>query len=234
MPRKKKSKVYFGKDVQEAIIRYNDTESSHKKSKIYEKEIHYAFSKLSENIINTFKFSYFDDHLDDVKKEVVSFLVMNMHKYDHTKGSKAFSYFSVVAKNYLILHNNSNYKKYKKTDSIDVLNNLDTNYFAQTKNQKMKEFIDELSIYLDRNIPVLFKKKQDIKIAYAILEILNKRNDIENFNKKWIYLLIREMTDVKTTDITKVANVLRKHYKILFEKYHTEGEINVETKKNFF
>ena len=48
-------------------------------------------------------------------------MVMNMHKYDHTKGSKAFSYFSVVAKNYLILHNNNNYKKLKTHSEISTL-----------------------------------------------------------------------------------------------------------------
>ena len=44
---------------------------------------------------------------------------MNMHKFTEGKG-KAFSYFSIVAKNYLILHNNNNYKKMKQTDSEEV------------------------------------------------------------------------------------------------------------------
>ena len=103
MPRKKsKKKQYFDMTVQDAIIKYNSTKSASERSKIYREEIQYAFQKLSESIINTFKFSYFDVPFEDVKMEVVTFLVMNMHKYDHTKGSKAFSYFSVVAKNYLI------------------------------------------------------------------------------------------------------------------------------------
>ena len=105
MPRKKKAKKkpYFGMDVQEAIVRYNTNPDNHTlRNKIYGQEIHKAFDKLAENIINTFKFSYFDDGFNDVKHEVVAFMVMNIHKYDHTKGSKAFSYFSVVAKNYLI------------------------------------------------------------------------------------------------------------------------------------
>ena len=114
MPRKAKKRLYFGPEVQDAIIRYNtNSEDFSLRNKIYQQEIHAAFDKLAENIINTFKFTYFDYPFEDVKAEVVSFLVMNMHKYDHTKGSKAFSYFSIVAKNYLILHNNNNYKKLK-------------------------------------------------------------------------------------------------------------------------
>ena len=110
--RKPKKKPYFGIDVQEAIVRYNalDQETQQvERNKIYQNEIHKAFDKLAENIINTFKFTYFDYGFEDIKHETVAFMVMNMHKYDHTKGSKAFSYFSVVAKNYLILHNNNNY-----------------------------------------------------------------------------------------------------------------------------
>jgi len=110
---KSKKKLYFGPEVQDAIVRYNTNPDNHAlRNKIYQEEIHKAFDKLCENIINTFKFTYFDDVYEDVKNETVSFLVLNIHKYDHTKGSKAFSYFSVVAKNYLILHNNANYKRY--------------------------------------------------------------------------------------------------------------------------
>ena len=126
MPRpKSKKNMYFDMDVQDAIIEYNSLDSvndSSERSKIYNDKIHYAFDKLSENIINTFKFMYFDDKFEDVKHEVTTFLVMNIHKYDHTKGSKAFSYFSIVAKNYLILHNNNNYKKIKKHVDVSKLN----------------------------------------------------------------------------------------------------------------
>ena len=123
MPKKKaKRKVYFGQEVQSAIIEYNLSTSDGERNIIYRDRIHKAFDKLAENIINTFKFTYFDMPFEDVKHEVVAFCVMNIHKYDHTKGSKAFSYFSIVAKNYLILHNNANYKKYKSHSDISVLN----------------------------------------------------------------------------------------------------------------
>ena len=110
--RRKKSKVYFGTPVHDAIVKYNHSDDVNFRHKIYTEEIHPAFLKLAENIINTFKFSYFDYGFRDLQEEVVSNLVINMHKFDETKGSKAFSYFSVVAKNYLILNNNANYKSY--------------------------------------------------------------------------------------------------------------------------
>ena len=119
--RKKKGKnYYFNQGTEDAIIRYNNTDDVHLKNKIYNEHIRAAFDKLCENIIHTFKFYYFDTSSEEVKHEVVSFLVMNMHKFKEGKG-KAFSYFSIVAKNYLILNNNKNYKMGKIHDKIDVL-----------------------------------------------------------------------------------------------------------------
>ena len=111
-PRKKKSKIYFGLPAQEAIIAYNATDDPLEKNNIYAESINAPFDKLAENIIHTFKFYYFDIPLDEVKNEVVAFMVMQLPKYNPEKG-KAFSYFSIVAKNWLILHNTNNYKKMK-------------------------------------------------------------------------------------------------------------------------
>ena len=116
----KKKNYYFTQETEDAIIRYNDHPNPAVRNNIYRENIEYAFDKLAENIIHTFKFYYFDVAPDEVKHEVVSFLVMNMHKFKEGKG-KAFSYFSVVAKNYLILNNNANYKRYKTHHDLVVL-----------------------------------------------------------------------------------------------------------------
>tara|TARA_Y100001963_G_scaffold116882_1_gene162519 strand:- start:370 stop:1101 length:732 start_codon:yes stop_codon:yes gene_type:complete len=243
VPKKKKAKKkpYFGMEVQDAIVRYNDTDNTALKNKIYQEEIHKAFDKLCENIINTFKFTYFDYGFEDIKNETISFLVMNMHKYDHTKGSKAFSYFSVVAKNYLILHNNNNYKKMKSHDSIEVLDYTDDNSHSNFKHDSsgddhFKSFLKHLVRYFDHNIPKMFKKKRDIDIAFAIVELLVKIDEIENYNKKALYLLIREMTGVNTNNITKIINVMKSHYKRALNEYNTTGIITLEkdSRKKFF
>ena len=233
MPKKKaKRKVYFGKEVQDAIIDYNSSTDHEERNVIYQHRIHKAFDKLAENIINTFKFTYFDYGFEDIKHEVVAFMVMNMHKYDHTKGSKAFSYFSVVAKNYLILHNNNNYKKLKSHDNMEALD-------RQNKSSGFKEsdymtLTDEIVEYFDNNMSSIFKKDRDLKIGYAIIDLMKQREDIENFNKKAIYILIREMTDVETTHITSVVNTLKKHYKKLLDKYYTNGSILFNSSSSFF
>ena len=234
-PKKKKNKkVYFDMDVQDGIVRYNALDPDKdqaERNKIYAEEIHYAFDKLCENIINTFKFEYFDDVYVDVKQETLSFLVMNMHKYDHTKGSKAFSYFSVVAKNYLILHNNANYKKYKTHHDISTLSSMSIK--NNEKNLYLSDFIDDLIEYFERNISTIFKNSTDIDVAYAILELFKTRDGIENFNKKSLYILIREMTNVNTSQITRVTNIFKKYYKKLLIKYDKYGTLKDEKNKFF-
>ena len=208
--RKPKKKLYFGMEVQDAIVRYNSLDEQKdalKRNKIYGEEIHAAFDKLAENIINTFKFTYFDDPFEDVKHEVVAFMVVNLHKYDHTKGSKAFSYFSIVAKNYLILHNNANYKRYCTHSDVTALRNNPTDDGKRA--QHFVDFTVEIIDYFERNINRFFKSKKDIDVAYAIIELLKKRDEIENFNKKALYILIREMTNIETSYITKVMNIFK-------------------------
>mgnify|MGYP001196691476 CR=1 FL=1 len=227
--------LYFNQDVEDAIVEYNKLEdnNSSRKNHLYNTQIHAAFDKLAENIINTFKFSYFDYGFEDVKHEVVAFLVMNMHKYDNSKGYKAFSYFSVVAKNYLILHNNNNYKRYKTHHRIDVKPEMHQklSYDDRDKNY-YKEFLDELIVTLENNVPTLFKRKRDIDIAFSIIELMRERETIENFNKKSLYLLIREMTGSTTNHITRVMNILKKEYKKAFHDYNVIGSITDQ--KKFF
>jgi hypothetical protein len=227
MPKtKKKRKIYFGQEVQDAIVDYNTTDKSSEKNTIYETRIHKAFDKLAENIINTFKFSYFDSPFDDIKHEVVAFMVMNMHKYNHEKGSKAFSYFSVVAKNYLILHNNTNYKRKIKMVDIADVKHSNKHATSMNKNTFLTDFTDELVDYFEIHMASIFKKQIDIDIAYALLEILKRRDEIENFNKKSLYILIKEMTQVNTAKITNVVNVMKKHYKKVFNKFYDVGIVN--------
>ncbi len=84
--RRKKSKMYFGQPVQDAIIRYNESTNPVVKNRIYGEHIHAAFLKMAENLIHTFKFYYFDVPLEQVKHEVVSFMVLQIPKYKPNKG----------------------------------------------------------------------------------------------------------------------------------------------------
>ena len=231
MPKKAKKKQYFTQETENAIIRYNKLDQikdRNLRNKIYNEHIRAAFEKLAENIIHTFKFYYFDVPSEQVKHEVVSFLVLNINKFQEGKG-KAFSYFSIVAKNYLILNNNKNYKKYKNTDQLTRLDygrNLASERELTEGKDFIKEFVDDMVDYWDDNLTKLFRKKRDIQIADAVLELFKRRQDLENFNKKALYIMIREMTNVKTQHITKVVNQMKNHYIKISENYYQTGSFS--------
>lgn len=233
-----KSNYYFDKETENAIIEYNNTDDPKKRSKLYKEKIHDAFAKLAENIINTFKFTYFDVPQADVEKRLVSHLVEKIHMYKQGKG-KAFSYFSMIAKNYCILHNKKNYKRYKQQMSIDDEDldfdvKMDENIRAEMERQ---EFFDQLIQHWEDNITSMFSKERDIKIADAILELFKKRKNIETFNKKALYVMIREMTGIERTQhITKVVKKFKDEYFELSKRYHRTGSIEKtgELKNKFF
>ena len=231
--RKKKSKIYFGTPVHDAIVKYNKSDDIAFRHKIYTEEIHAAFLKLAENIINTFKFSYFSYGFRDLQEEVVSNLVINMHKFDETKGSKAFSYFSVVAKNYLILNNNANYKKMKIHDDIDVLYGHGQDDEQIKKNPSSDVFKKTID-YFDENIERLFPKPQDRDIAESILYLCKNKGNIDNFNKKAIYIMIREMTGSNTQHITRVINQMKNYYLSMMQEFSTDGKIDTSNTGSIF
>lgn len=228
-------RIYFTEKTEEAIILYNKTTDSEVREQIYKDSIQYPMDKLAENVINRFKFPYVNQTFDDLKKQVVSFLVINLAKFTQGKG-KAFSYFSVIAKNYLILHNNNGYKQEKRSVYLSDKNESDVSIeevlhleLPNTEVQEeVKEFIGLMITYWDKNITRVFKKKRDIEIANAVLELFRRVDNIENFNKKALYLMIREMTDCKTSYITKVVNKMREHVLRQLNEYHEHGVLNAE------
>lgn len=225
-PRRKKSKIYFGTPAQDAIIAYNASDDPKERSKIYEIGIKFPFEKLAENVMNTFKFSYFDVPKIDVQTEVVSVMVEKMHMFQPGKG-RAFSYFTIIAKNHLILKNNGNYKRWKQTALLSEMPetwNPENDHYATQENSEFAEFKQIMLDYWDKNLTRVFTKKRDIQIADAILELFRRSQYIENFNKKHLYLLIREMTDCKTHYITKVVNTMKIHQKKMLNEYLHTGE----------
>jgi len=230
MPRKAKKKQYFTQGTENAIVRHNKETRPLMRERIYNEHIRYAFEKLAENIIHTFKFYYFDVPSEDVKHEVVSFLYMNMHKFTEGKG-KAFSYFSIVAKNYLILHNNNNYKRMKQHDDYSVTDykrNPTTEMRVRDNKEMQVEYISILADYWRDNLTTVFKRKKDLDVANAVIELIDMKDRIDNFNKKALYILIREMTDSNTQHITRVINVMKKHHKSLKRNFQLSGSVDTK------
>ena len=234
--RRKKSKMYFGQPVQDAIIRYNESTNPVVKNRIYGEHIHAAFLKMAENLIHTFKFYYFDVPLEQVKHEVVSFMVLQIPKYKPNKG-RAFSYFSIVGKNYLILNNNNNYKKLKIHDdiaSLDFKRNVYSDDLQNEVDDFNQEFVSQMLDYWDNNLTNIFRRQKDILVADAVLELFRRRMNIENFNKKALYIMIREMTGSNTQHITRVVNQMKRYYVSMMHEFSKAGSIDTSNTGSIF
>jgi hypothetical protein len=229
--RKRTKKQYFTPDTDLAIKEYLASTNQDERDNIFKTRIHYPFYKLAENLIHTFKFYYTEvDDLEDLKHEVICFLLEKLDYFKPEKGTKAFSYFSIVGKNYLILYNNNNYKK--KKQKVDVLaadedNGVLYSLGRDKRKQDIKDFIDYFTLYIDKHMFTLFKKEKDRKVADAINVLFKRRENIEIFNKKALYIYIREMTEVDTPVITKVTKIMKKHYKSLYSEYNETGYVRV-------
>jgi len=227
--KKKKQNVYFTQDTEDAIVEYNKCQDDILKNVIYTTRIHPAFYKLAEIMIHRFKFYNFDVPHEDVKHEVVAFLHEKIGKYDNNTGFKAFSYFSIVAKNYLIAENNKNYYQYKKkysVDTIDAERNIVNEQLRTEFIDEQKDFIDLFVDVIEKNLPLIFTKNRDIQVADSVLYLFKTRDNIENYNKKALYILIRERTGIKTQYITNVINRIKEMYVRLYKEYNEGTNIS--------
>ncbi len=226
--RRKKSKNYFTKETENWIVKYNNTKDPEIRSDIYEKHIHYPFFKLTQNIIHTFKFYHTEvENLEHLQHEIITFLLSKMHLFDPSRGAKAYSYFGTIVKRWLILYNTKNYKKKIKKVPIDILTSDNSTHTYKPGDESVKSDLDKyVDIFVDHvseNIFELFPKKNDAQIADAILELFRKRETLEVFNKKALYIYIREIVDVKTPKITKIADKLHDIFKQQYIFYLENG-----------
>tara|TARA_R110000772_G_scaffold50563_1_gene116244 strand:+ start:36 stop:740 length:705 start_codon:yes stop_codon:yes gene_type:complete len=230
MPRKAKkgsSRYYFTDETEDAIVRYNASTDFDERSKIYGDEIHYAYFKLTQNIIHTFKFYYTEvDQIEHLQHEIITYLLSKIHLFDPSRGAKAYSYFGTIVKRWLILYNTKNYKKrVQKVDVVELDRNDDFRYNPGEEIVKsdLDKYMDLYVGHVSENIFDLFPKGNDAQIADAILELFRKRENIEIFNKKALYIYIREMVDVKTPKITRIAQQLHTIFKSEYLFYLDNG-----------
>jgi hypothetical protein len=230
----KKANVYFTQDTEDAILEYLKSKDPKKRNQIFNERIDYAFHKLTENIIHTFKFYYTEvDTIPELQHEVVAFLLEKLHLYKPEKG-KAFSYFGTIAKRYLILYNNANYKKLKDKAPVEAVDE-DKTILIELNNSndngdsidQVPSFLKQFTKYVDTKLFELFSKQKDAQIADAIMELFRKNENIDVFNKKALYIYIKEITDSSTPQITKIIKRLKVIYVRKYNEYYKYGHITM-------
>jgi hypothetical protein len=232
VPLKKKRKKstknhYFTKVHEEAIVKYAATDDRQLRTHLYIEYIQPAFDQMVDKIIYTYRFTTLPN-IDYLKEDCKIWLTTILNKYDPNKGSKAFSYFSVVTKNWFI-HKVKRNQKRNQTEVFmeDVLNQLEEDLISteETYEGKRADIEFWLSLYQEIGTWDSFMlKENEKKVLMAVRILLDSADTIEIFNKKAIYLYLREITGLNTKQVVNNLNKLRKRYRTFKEKWQN-GEI---------
>tara|TARA_R110001583_G_scaffold18383_35_gene73172 strand:- start:1498 stop:2175 length:678 start_codon:yes stop_codon:yes gene_type:complete len=225
MPRKRTKRKYFTKVHEDAIVQYCLSKDRYEKEMLYAKLIHPAFDELVDKIVYTYKFTTLPN-VDSLREECKAWLVTILDKYDPSKGSKAFSYFSVVTKNWFIHKVKKNTKRLKTENSLDQRQISDDVLVSDNpyeSDREKTEFINHFRGNLD-DWHEAADKENELKVINAIKVLFEHSDDIEIFNKKAIYLYMREITDLNTKQIATVLTKLKVKYRG-FKADWDDGEI---------
>ena len=219
--------MYFTQVHEDAIVEFSSTEDYEVREKLYTKIIQPVFSQMVDKIVFTYRFTTLPD-IDDLRDECKVYLATILSKFDPAKGSKAFSYFSVITKNWFIHKVKKNKKKMEREVPLDVaeldpeIHFIDKSESFQDKELR-KERIEQLKKEME-TWKVDFSKEKEKKVYDAVMILFDSVDDIEIFNKKAIYLYLREITGMNTKQIVSQLNKMRKRYRE-FQKDWDNGEI---------
>lgn len=218
----KLSRIYFSSKTQDAIVAYQASKEKKDKDKIYITEIKPAFEKLAENLINIHKFTSLHDSYDDLRSDCVNFLFEIIHKFDGERGTNAFSYFNVVAKNWLIIKTKQKSQKIKKLVSLD-----DQTSFSSSELQIIEDhntvlsIEDELENRGQKNdiienlysIREKVKTENELSCINSIITIFENIDNIDLLNKSAILLYMREISGLSPKQLTTTMQIIKKYYK---------------------
>ena len=226
MARKSKNK-YFTKVHEEAIINYILTEDNKIRTELYVNYIEPAFGEMVDKIVYTYKFTTLPN-IDVLRDDCKIWLTTILDKFDPNKNSKAFSYFSVITKNWFIHKVKKTSKDMKRESQFDEVSGEIIQKHLSTVNPYEKdrnnfEFWQHLFAEIG-NWEKLKLKDNEKKVLDAIKILFDSIDEIEIFNKKAIYLYIREITGLNTKQIVNNLNKIRIKYR-QFKKKWDEGEM---------
>ena len=210
---------YFTKVHEDAIVKYALSSSREEKSKLYISLIQPAFDEMVNKIIFTYKFNNLPN-IDPLRDDCKIWLTTILDKYDPNKGSKAFSYFSVVTKNWFIHKVKKNSKDLKRQVSYEhIVHNggpdslgTSSSKVEYVEQREQAEFWMCLLTQVDKwdtgNL-----KANEKAVLEAVKVLLHNIEDIEIFNKKAVYLYLRELTGLNTKQVVNNLNKLREKYR---------------------
>ena len=212
----KKQNNYFTKDHEEAIIKYCSTNDKLVKTELYINFIEPAFNEMVDKIVFTYKFTTLPD-IEFLRQDCKIWLTTILDKFDPNSGSKAFSYFSVITKNWFIHKVKKTAEQNKRETLYDDIHNLNEHETLIVGHQ-YEEAIEQMEFWRAFWVELDDWEEEELKenekrVVQAIKILLKEPDAIEIFNKKAVYLYLREITGLNTKQIVNNLNKVRVRYK---------------------
>jgi len=222
--RKRRNNHYFTQVHEDAIVRYALSTSQREKTELYIQYIRPAFNEMVDKIVFTYKFTNLPN-CDSLRDECKIWLMTILDKYDPNKGSKAFSYFSVITKNWFIHKVKKQQKRNRREVDLDNISKRFEEEFLSTEESYLSDRIEEefwKSFYAELSSwDPSQMKENDLKVYKAINILFESKDEIDIFNKKAIYLYLREITGLNTKQIVNSLKKFRKKYHIFKEDWES-------------
>lgn len=219
---------YFNANTQQAIVDYKAETNSAKRNEIYVREILPAFSKLVENLINVYGFQIQYESKADLQNECIEFLYGVITKFDASKGTKAFSYFNVVAKHWLIIKSKQSVRNIHVFTSIDDTEVLSQHDLETIENHSVSPSPEETLLY-DTNkqkiqtilelIAAKAVTENEMECLKGINLLFSNINELDFLNKRAVMLYLREITSLSPKQLSVVLSLMKKHYKLSKQEY---------------
>jgi DNA-directed RNA polymerase specialized sigma subunit len=220
--------MYFTQVHENAIIEYCQPQTTYKRRcELYEDLIQPAFNEMVDKIVFTYRFTSLPN-IDELRQDCKVWLTTILAKYDPNRGSKAFSYFSVITKNWFIHQVKKTTKRAKREVEYEKVGK-EINDAMQTSNNPI---IDD---YIEKEFWMEFHREleswdssrmseNELLVYNAIRQLFASVEDLDLLNKKAIYLYLREITGLNTKQIVSQLNKMRKKYRV-FRKNWDNGKI---------
>lgn len=233
MPRKKTKNLYWTSETESYVVEYQQESDYILKNLLYEKHLYAPINKMAENLIRKFKSDHWDVPYEDVKHRVVVHITSKIDRFDPALGFKAFSYFSLIGRNYIFAEVRKFFNKKIQNLDIDLVNESDKEQLQYTVEEgdlfgedDKPKFMQLFADYMDDNFETLFKKEKEQSVGAVVLQIFRTYSDMDFLDKKTLYEIIRQGSNVKTASITRILKSIIEplHYEAATQ-YTTLGRI---------
>lgn len=215
-------RLYFNAGTQEAIVKFQTEQSKKERDRLYVSTIMPAFEKLVENLINIYKFTGMHYTYEELKNDCVNFLFETIYKFDSKRGTNAFSYFNVVAKNWLIIRTKQKMQRTKRSVSLDDPTGLSVHESLMVEEHNVlpsQDVIVDTADSMEVTVSMLYeirsktKTENELTCINAIITIFENIDEVDLLNKSAILLYMRELSGLSPKQLTTAMQSIKKHYR---------------------